>query len=140
VKSFAFPFGAYNDTLIDIASEFYSSTRPFEQGENPQGTYPYNVKVRGVLNTTTPEEVESWLKNAADKKEWVVLVFHALADSGDDAYYTDPEIFEQMMGVVKQSGTPVITYDEGVERFAISESSSQEIFRLSLTPSNNLGD
>jgi len=119
VKNLALPFGAYNADILARSTRFYRSVRAFEQGANPQGTFPFDVKVRGVTASTTPAQVAGWLDQAADKRQWLVLVWHTIADEGDDAYHTRPDVFADMVDVVAASGVEVVTYDEGLDRFGI---------------------
>lgn len=122
IKSIAYPFGAYNGNVLAQSQTYYSSARSFEQGDNPQGVFPYNIKIRGVTNTTTVNDVTSWVNNAKNKKQWTVIVFHAIATSGEDQYYVNPSTFQAMIAAIKQSGVSVITYDQGVQIFKIGGS------------------
>ncbi|MBN1263183.1 MAG: polysaccharide deacetylase family protein [Candidatus Pacebacteria bacterium] len=120
VRNFALPYGAYNGEILATGAKFYSSLRAYEQGSNPQGAFPYDIKVRGILETTSIQELQSWMNEARDNHRWLVVVFHTLASEGDDAYHLDPAIFSQMIETVSQSGLPVITYQQGLERFAVN--------------------
>lgn len=119
VNNFAFPFGAYNANLISKGSSQYRSMRAYELGDNPLGTFPYEVKVRSVVKSTTLEEVRGWLANAIVNGRWEVLVFHTVAETGDDAYHLSPEDLSKIVDMVKASGLPVLTYNEGINRFAL---------------------
>jgi peptidoglycan/xylan/chitin deacetylase (PgdA/CDA1 family) len=119
VNNFALPFGAYNGGILaESAKAGYLSTRAFELGDNPQGTFPYDVKVRGILNTTTLEEVQSWLSKAKTENRWLVLVFHGIRNTGDDAYYTTPETFQDIIDAVLTSEVQTVTYNEGLSLFS----------------------
>ncbi len=120
VKNFALPFGAYNGAILAEGAKYYSSVRAFEQGQNPQGTFPFDVKVRGVINSTTPAELEGWINQALLNKQWVVIVFHKITEVGDDAFYTPPAAFAEMLAAVAGSGVPVLTYNQGLELFRVS--------------------
>lgn len=120
VNNFAMPFGAYNGFVLGEAQKRYRSARAFEQGSNPQGTFPYDVKVRGVIDTTTVADVQQWLADAAKNERWVVLVFHTIADTGDDAYHTPRATFESMVSAIAASGLPVVTYNEGLNQFGVN--------------------
>jgi peptidoglycan/xylan/chitin deacetylase (PgdA/CDA1 family) len=120
VNNFALPYGAYNDNIMAQAAKYYRSARAYEQGFNALGTYPFDVKVKGLLVTTTPAEVAAWLNEAKTRGQWVVLVFHTLADTGDDAYHTTPAAFREMVKEVADSGLQVVTYNQGLDAFEIS--------------------
>lgn len=120
VKSFAFPYGAYNSNLLALTSKYYSSARAFELGDNPQGTFPFDVKVRSVTTAVTPAQVAAWVQEAKAKNRWEVIVFHSLTATGPDAYHTSPAVFNQMIDAVAASGVKVVTYDQGIQQFGVS--------------------
>ncbi len=117
----AYPFGAYNATLLAETAKFYTSGRAYELGDNPQGTFPFDVKVRSVVNTTTPADVAAWIAEAEAQNRWVVIVFHTIAHNGDDAYHTSPETFRAIIDEVAKSGVRVVTYDQGVKAFGVTK-------------------
>lgn len=121
IKNFAFPFGAYNANLLAQSMQKYGSARAFELGDNPQGAFPYDIKVRRVIDTTTTTEVAGWLSEAAANKRWEVIVFHSIANTGDDAYHTSPAALRAMMQTIAASGIPVITYQQGLQLFATAK-------------------
>lgn len=118
VNNFALPYGAYNGGILATAVKYYQSARAFEQGDNPQGLFPFDVKVRGVVNATTLAELTEWVDQAKHHKRWLVLVFHSLTDSGDDQFHTSPAVFGQMMDIVVNSHIPVVTYNQGLGLFS----------------------
>ena len=117
IHNFALPYGAYNDYIINQGARYYQSVRAYELGDNPQGAFPYEVKVRSVVNSTTAAEVADWIAQAQDNNSWAVLVFHTISDSGDDVYYTQADVFADMMRAVADSGIEVVTYNRGLEIF-----------------------
>lgn len=119
VRNFALPFGAYNAFILAEASRYYVSARAFEQGNNPQGTFPFDVKVRGVVNATTPDDVAAWVSDALANNRWLVLVFHVIAESGDDAYHTKPATFARMVDAIAAAGIQVKTYDQALRLFGV---------------------
>ncbi len=122
VQNFALPFGAYNGFILGEAQAGgYKSVRAYEQGDNPKGLFPFDVKVRGLLNTTPISEVESWLSNAKNNKKWTILTLHRIAPSSDDAYFLTSAQLKTIIQKVKDSGLPVITYKEGISQFATAQ-------------------
>jgi peptidoglycan/xylan/chitin deacetylase (PgdA/CDA1 family) len=125
VQNVAYPFGAYNALLLaETQAAGYRSGRAYELGDNPQGTFPFDVKVRSVFDTTTPEEVAGWLAEAKANKRWEVIVFHTIAAQGDDAYHIAPATFRAILTKVAASGVPVVTYNEGLNLFGVSNSTT----------------
>lgn len=119
VQSFAYPYGSYSGELNALGAAAYTSLRGFEQGSNAYGTYPYDVKVRGVTSATTLGEVGEWLATAREHRQWVVLVFHDISEAGEDSYHTPPEVFRQMIAAVAASHVPVVTYTHALQQFAV---------------------
>jgi peptidoglycan/xylan/chitin deacetylase (PgdA/CDA1 family) len=120
INSVAYPMGAYNAAIIEQTRKYYSSGRSYESGENPLGVFPYGIKVRQVINTTTASDVTNWLNQAKTNKDWDVIVFHVLTATGDDVYHTDPAVFQSMINAIAASGVRVITYDQGIAQYAVS--------------------
>ncbi len=121
VKSFALPYGAYNNDILALAAKKYSSVRAYEQGFNPRGAMPFDVKVKGILMDTTPEEVAGWVKQAKREGSWLVITFHSISETGDDNYYISPDAFAGIVDVVAESGVPVMTYDQGLQAFSLKK-------------------
>jgi hypothetical protein len=122
IKNFAFPFGAYNAELVYRGRMYYRSLRVYELGDNPQGVFvPHEPKVRSVINTTTLAEVQDWLTEAKANGRWVILAFHTIAETGDDAYYITPGMFKDIADLVASSGMPAVTYDRGLDLFGSAE-------------------
>lgn len=119
-KHFATPFGAYNAYILGEGAKYYSSMRNFEQGSNPQGTFPYDVKVRGITTQTTMADIQSWLLEAQAQKRWVVFAFHDIANTGDDTYHTPVAQFKQILQAVAASGVSVKTYSDALQQFGVT--------------------
>jgi peptidoglycan/xylan/chitin deacetylase (PgdA/CDA1 family) len=121
VRHLAVPFGAYNGKVLGEAARYYDSARLYEQNTNPNGLYPYDVKVRGVLENTSDAELQTWLSEARAKGSWQIITFHTIAETGPDAYHISAERFKEMIGQIKASGLEVLTYTEGIERFGTKQ-------------------
>ncbi len=115
-KHFAFPYGAYNSDLLALADKYYDSARAYEIGNNSRGVFPFDIKVRSVVSTTTLEEVQGWLDQAKTQKEWVVLVFHTIGQ-GDDNYHTNEQNFKEIINQITLSGVNVKTYGQAFNEF-----------------------
>lgn len=121
IKNFALPFGAYNADILAQGAKYYRSLRAYELGDNPQGAFPFDVKVRSAVNSTTVEDVVNWINEAMTNKRWSVIVFHGVRDEGDDEYYTTPDTFAEIIKTIKESGINVLTYDQGLDMFEVTQ-------------------
>ncbi len=120
VNNIAYPYGAYNAAINANAAEYYTSARTFEEGYNPTGAYPYEIKVQKVIATTTVADVQGWIAEAKAENAWLVIVTHLINATGTDDYHIDPTTFKSIIGAVAQSGIRVITYNQGVTQYAVS--------------------
>ncbi len=119
-KLFATPYGAYNAYILGEGAKYYTTMRNFEQGSNPQGTFPYDVKVRGITTQTTMADIQNWLAEAQAQKRWEVFVFHDIANTGDDIYHTPVAQFKQILQSISASGVPVKTYSDALQQFGVA--------------------
>ena len=117
IRHFALPFGAYNAEIMALGTNYYKSVRPYEQGSNPAGALPWEVKVRGVTTATDTATIEEWVNEAKNNGQWVVIVYHKIAETGDDAYFTTPAELANMLQTIDDSGVEVVTYDQGWQKF-----------------------
>lgn len=117
INHFALPFGAYNAGIMALGAKEYKSLRAYEQGSNPAGTLPWEVKVHGVTTDTTTSTIEEWINEAKNKGQWIVIVYHKIAETGDDAYFTTPADFADMLQTVQDSGIDVVTYNQAWQKF-----------------------
>ena len=119
VNHFALPFGAYNAEIMALGAKSYKSVRAYEQGSNPVGTLPWEVKVHGVTTATDSATIAEWVNEAKNNGQWIVIVYHKIAEIGDDTYFTTPADLEEMLQTISDSGIEVVTYNQGWEKFGV---------------------
>lgn len=117
VKSFVLPFGEYNAFILGLNAErgYYSSVRKVERGYNPMGSFPFDIKVQELKSTTTASDVATWIAEAKQRKAWLVILLHKIRMSCPDQYCNSPELLQNTLTTIKDSGLPVVTYEEGLE-------------------------
>jgi peptidoglycan/xylan/chitin deacetylase (PgdA/CDA1 family) len=119
----ASPYGAYNDTVLTTVKKYFASHRTVEEGFNTKQNFdPHQIKVKNVNLDTSLASIQQALKEAADKKYWLVLVYHEIApDTASSGYYrVRPAMFEKQLQAIKDSGIQVSTFGS-----AFNEVSSQ---------------
>ncbi len=114
IKSFATPYGAYNQTVLTAIKSYYQSHRTVDTGYNlPDGFDPYRIKVQNMLVGTTLAEYQGWLNEAKKNNLWLVLVYHRIADPATSTlgalgdYDTPLANFGPQMNALKNSGIMV---------------------------------
>lgn len=114
ISDFASPYGSYTSSTLDTAMQFYDSHRTtdgqFNTKANLNGRAIHAILVK---STTTPDQVEAWVRQAKQQHQWLVLVYHAIGKSpagGDgDGYATTPANFKTEMNYLKSSGVSAMT-------------------------------
>lgn len=88
VKSFAAPYGDYDNNVLATIAKYYQSHRAAWGGAN-QWPYTYNdyeIVAYEIANTTTPEEVYTWIDTAVNNGQWLVFLMHDIVDREPNPY------------------------------------------------------
>ncbi|MGE0307242.1 MAG: hypothetical protein AB7Q27_15960, partial [Acidimicrobiia bacterium] len=110
ISNFASPYGEYFGAgVLDDIRSVYGSHRTVESGFNyPRATDPYRLQVQNVLNTTSVDQVQSWVNQARSSNTWLILVFHNIVDS-PTTYDSSPSMFNAYLDRIASSGISVRT-------------------------------
>ena len=116
IETFATPFGAYDAHVIEkIREHGYVAHRSVDEGYNTKDNFdPFNVRVQNMLQTTTPDEVRSWVEKAQRDGAWLVLVYHRVGTEKLGTYDSKLSDFESHLEIFKNSGIPVVTFRDGL--------------------------
>lgn len=116
-ESFASPFGAYNDTVIDIASDFYNSHRTAWDLSNTWPINNYELRAKVVSPTTPVVQVKSWIDEAKANSQWLILYFHALTTGTPELDNDDYNIndFKEILDYIKDQDISVVKITEALE-------------------------
>ena len=121
-KSFAYPYGAYQQNTIDIVKACgYNSARrsgalrpPFAEVIPPGD--PYQIRAVAQDRSHTLADMQRWVTDAETTGGWLPLLFHRVCDACDSAGYDiKPELLAQFLDWLKarqSSGTVVKTVDQ----------------------------
>lgn len=117
--SFATPYGDYNDNVKAAIAKYYTNHRPFADQEwgNDWPYDDYLLYVKQVQAGVSVAQVKQYIDQAKQNKQWLVLVFHGIADNPS----TNPEDYQystanlkQIAAYVQQQGLPVVNASEGM--------------------------
>ncbi len=115
-KSFASPFGSYDNRTLSFIARFYeshTSTGPYDFN-----TFPFNdygISVQEVRNSTSVATVKNWIDEAVTSKKWLVLLFHEIVNSNPTEYQYSKDNFESVVDYVKAKNIPVTTITEALK-------------------------
>jgi hypothetical protein len=111
VTDFASPYGSTDQNVMTNIKKYYSSHRGVVTGFNSKNYFnAYDIKVQDVTSTTSLEQIQAWVDQAANTKTWLVLVYHQVSDNpaaGD--YNTTPAQLDAHFNAIKNSGITVET-------------------------------
>ncbi|MGZ3745374.1 MAG: polysaccharide deacetylase family protein [Pseudobdellovibrionaceae bacterium] len=83
-QSFATPFGSYHVSDLTRAAKLFRSHRGFWEREGLNTIEDRNnllLHLKAVMRSTSVKDVESWIDEAVNKGQWLVLVFHIIDDT-----------------------------------------------------------
>jgi peptidoglycan/xylan/chitin deacetylase (PgdA/CDA1 family) len=106
---FASPYGEYNAKVLAAAKKYYVSHRSTDDGYNTKkATDFFNIKVQNVEDTTTPAQVDAWVKQAIKDRSWLVLVYHEVtASAADPTYAVTPANLEAELKLIQAKSNSI---------------------------------
>jgi peptidoglycan/xylan/chitin deacetylase (PgdA/CDA1 family) len=116
VSTFAYPLGAYNDSIKQIVKNSgFTGARSSDGGYNDKKTDQYALRRFSMENTTTFDQVRGYIDTALANRTWAILLFHEV-DTNGHRYAVTPELLEQIVAYLKQKGVTPITIEEGLAK------------------------
>lgn len=117
-KSFATPYGAYNQQIVDYLKTKFTSHRTAWGGVN-------DVPVAdsyGLLTVSAAELTLDEIKNMIDQVAlyggWPILYFHDLTNdaqlAGQDDFYYLVDNFKQILAYIQAKNLPVVSVSQGI--------------------------
>lgn len=115
VSGIASPYGSYDSSVLSAMSlAGYRYHRTLDEGLNePADWDPMRIRAYLVLSSTTPDELQALLARAAADRTWLVLVYHAVDQSGD-FYSVTPAQLEAQLAQVNASGAKTLPVREAL--------------------------
>ncbi|MCC7570499.1 polysaccharide deacetylase family protein [Candidatus Micrarchaeota archaeon] len=114
VKTISFPYGAYDERVIENIKKYYAASRTSMWGFNDRGTDKYHLKTKVIQIDSSPEEICRWIKQAEQNKEWVILMFHSVENEKTKKYDISVHEFEQILRCINQSDIKVMNVKDVV--------------------------
>lgn len=115
VTSFAYPYGDYDSTtLATVAQAGFSTAAATINGYVMPTSDRYQLQRESVEVRTTVAQVKQWIDAAVANKQWLILSFHEVNESGNQ-YSTTPDTFNQIVDYLVQKQVPVIPVSQGLQ-------------------------
>ncbi|HVS79992.1 MAG TPA: polysaccharide deacetylase family protein [Candidatus Paceibacterota bacterium] len=117
VNDFVYPYGDYNDIVEqEVENDGFAGARSVRSGFNTKNTDPYALMDEHIENTTTIEDVKDWIDEAEAAHTWLIFEIHEVVpDTTGDQYATTPELLQEIVDYIKQSGIKVVSTKEGLQ-------------------------
>ena len=122
VDTYVLPCGVQAPEVINHVKQTYVAMRDSGSVLNPLPvTDPYALHAFTIHDNVSLAQIETWLKQAAAEKSWLILMLHQIDNSGGE-YGLKPETFQAIVDLVKHSGLPVIGPATGLKITSLSPS------------------
>jgi len=114
VVSFAYPYGALNNTVKNLVKQAgYTNARGVDdESLNTATTDKYDMKSQCVQTTNPLSEVKAEIDAAKANKQWFILCIHDVQNGGDE-FTMAPQKLQDIVDYIKQIGIKVVTVKEG---------------------------
>jgi peptidoglycan/xylan/chitin deacetylase (PgdA/CDA1 family) len=122
VRTFAYPFSAYNDEVVEIVKQAgYKSARTGDNGLNTVSTDPYRLLPIGPTSDTPLESLITQIEQAQKAALWLIIGFHHINYSGV-MYSNTLDYLGQVASYIKRRKIRAVTVSEGLrESVALSD-------------------
>jgi peptidoglycan/xylan/chitin deacetylase (PgdA/CDA1 family) len=115
--SFAFPYGAHNDTTQSILADAgFTAARTTNQGENDENSDPLLLNCWVIAPegaTTDIAQITQAIDDAQASGKWLILLFHRIDDDGNPISVSHTLLQETVDHLVEKK-TRVVTMKQGV--------------------------
>lgn len=109
ITSVSFPFGQFNNNVLDESKKVYLSARPLLFGDNNLDNFnPYLLKSRWVKQEYSPNKVCSWINSVKRNGKWLILDFHSIEYIETKPWDESLDDFKEILSCINNSGIQVM--------------------------------
>jgi len=121
INNFIIPYSQWPQSKRGIASKYYDSvSSAYNHGymNDIPPENPYALARRPVYDSTSVEEIKSWVTDAIDEGKWLILMFHHI-DTGENCYSWPKDSLQVFTDWVETQKISVVTIEQGLRGEAI---------------------
>lgn len=109
-QTFAYPYGEFNQAVADLVrTTGHDAARTVDWGYNTLATNPYMLRGISIDVSTPLSEVFAELSEAKRLGQWIILIFHAINDTGEQYSNSEAYLFA-VINHAKSLGMPFDTF------------------------------
>ena len=110
-KLFSYPYGQFNDTVLNLVNQHYSLSRGTNWGMNSLSSPDFVLRGYGMKNTTTFDQFRSFVDQALGDQS-VIVFYHRVEEIPGSTYSTSIADFTQQVQYLHENGFTVLTMSE----------------------------
>ena len=120
VTDMAYPYGLYNNNVVNDVKNYYTGARGVEDALNSKDNFnPYDIRVQNIFINTPNSQIADWIKQAQQTNTWLVLVYHSIDPNTSspidgDQYNVTPAQLNTALQTIKSSGITVETMSQAL--------------------------
>jgi peptidoglycan/xylan/chitin deacetylase (PgdA/CDA1 family) len=113
--TFAYPFGEFNDSIVDVVRDNFKGARLAGGIFNQINNDPYLLNSITIRSDMPISAIQAMIDKAIDEKKWLILAFHSFGDTTTDGFSNTPEKLEQIIDYINSKNISVKTISEGLQ-------------------------
>ena len=101
IDTFCLPFGQHDAEVDSIVQSNYYNYRYSDWGENNINSFNrHDLKSKWVVNTTTFNEIKSWIDSAVINDSWLIIMLHHI-NHPENEYSINSDLLSQVIDYAK---------------------------------------
>lgn len=114
-QHYALPGGQCTNDILKICRDYYATIRTTRGGAEPYPNAMFDrLRVGSVINTTSLNNIDNMISNAVDYKQWVIFMFHVIADPASVSTQILPATFQYILDSIAVADVDVVTMSDMV--------------------------